>query len=144
LVAGDPLLTAREKLGSGGEGTFGDGLLEGDSGSDFAIGIGLLNMKPGTVVTVLGIEGEWYRVEFNDQYIGPRVGYVSRQNVSAVNAQLTPQDLSIVSGGNQLAPMDLSVPRSPETMEPVDLSIHDQKPKDKANEPIDLSIKLPK
>jgi hypothetical protein len=104
----------------------------------------LLMMPPGSVVKVLGIEGDWYRIEFNDQYIGPRIGYVSRQNVSADDSQFVPQDLSIVSKGNQLEPMDLSVPTSSKTMEPVDLSMHDQKPKDKASEPVDLSIKIPK
>jgi hypothetical protein len=101
-------------------------------------------MEPGTVVKVLGAEGEWYRVEFNDRYNGPRVGYVRSENVLADKGQLSPQDLSVAPKGDRLAPTDLSVPTSPRTLEPVDLSIQKQRPKNTASEPIDLSIKDPK
>jgi hypothetical protein len=104
----------------------------------------LLTMDAGTVVKVLGTQGEWYRVEFNDHYNGPRVGYVRSENVLADNGQLSPQDLSIVPRGDRLTPTDLSVPTSPRTLEPVDLSIQKQQPKKTVTEPIDLSIKNPK
>ena len=103
----------------------------------------LLTMEAGTVVKVLGTEREWYRVEFNDRYNGPRVGYVRSENILADKGQLSPQDLSIAPKGDRLTPTDLSVPTSHKTLEPVDLSIQRQQPK-KANEPIDLSIKDPK
>lgn len=51
----------------------------------------------GTVLRVIGEEGDWYQIEFQDPQLGRRVGYVEKR---LVRAPLP-------------APMDLSVPTAP-------------------------------
>lgn len=38
--------------------------------------------KEGSVVKVIGEEGEWYQIEFQDPQFGRRVGYIEKQHVS--------------------------------------------------------------
>jgi len=75
----------------------------------------LLVVSNGSGFRFLGVEGEWYRVEFNDPRWGKRVGFV--ENKHAIVSTEAPE------------------------MEPVDLSIHDSKPE--KLEPTDLSIREP-
>ena len=41
----------------------------------------------GSTVTVVGADGDWYRVEFNDPMFGKRVGYVAKGRVRVVPRQ---------------------------------------------------------
>jgi hypothetical protein len=50
---------------------------------------------PGTVLRVMGQEGDWFQVEFNDPQWGPRVGWVQRTYVEVRVPELEPMDLSV-------------------------------------------------
>ena len=50
---------------------------------------------PGTVLRVVGQEGDWLQVEFNDPQWGPRVGWVQRTYVQVRVPELEPMDLSV-------------------------------------------------
>lgn len=67
----------------------------------------------GAVFRLLGVDGEWYQVEFDDARWGPRVGWVEKQyaTVSPRNARLVqPIDLSVHDPKiDPLAPVDLSI-----------------------------------
>jgi hypothetical protein len=39
----------------------------------------------GTALNAIGIEGDWYRVEFQDPQWGRRVGYVEMRHVTALS-----------------------------------------------------------
>jgi hypothetical protein len=73
-------------------------------------------LPAGSVVTVIAIEDRWYRVEFNDEQWGRRVGYVAK-------ASTTPTSPT----HNRSLPVDLSVrdPQPPTQSEPIDLSIRE-------------------
>jgi len=73
--------------------------------------------KTGASFKLLGIEGDWYHIEFDDPRKGPGVGFIAKKN--AVLA---------ADGGERLKPVDLTIPGlSPDPLEPVDLSIRDRK-----------------
>ena len=46
----------------------------------------LTTLTPGTVVTVLNIDGDWVNVEFEDERYGRRFGYMARRSVSLPSA----------------------------------------------------------
>jgi hypothetical protein len=71
----------------------------------------------GSGFRLVGIEGDWYRVEFDDPGSGRRVGFVERKYATVKSTEAT-------------------------GLEPVDLSIHDSS--GRKLEPVDLSIKNPK
>ena len=59
----------------------------------------------GSVLRVLGTEGDWYQVEFQDPQYGRRVGYVEKKNVRPQAAPLPPpMDLSIRDSTAQQRP----------------------------------------
>ena len=61
---------------------------------------------------LVGIEGDWYQVEWNEASLGRRVGFVQTKNVvvSAPDAQMRPVDLSIREMNSGVYdPVDISV-----------------------------------
>jgi hypothetical protein len=72
----------------------------------------------GTILNVLGQEGEWLRVEFEDPQWGRRVGWVQKQRVRVSDPNLRPMDLS-VRDASPSSPQS-SVPRGapPQVPEP--------------------------
>ena len=72
----------------------------------------LLVVSKGSGFRFLGVEGEWYRVEFNDPRWGKRVGFVENKHaiVRTEAVELEPVDLSIHdSNSEKLEPIDLSI-----------------------------------
>lgn len=75
--------------------------------------------KEGTTLKVLGIDGEWFNVEFQDPEVGRRVGYIQQKYLQNAGLDLQPMDLSVPevrqavqpSATPRLAPVS---PRSPE------------------------------
>ena len=47
---------------------------------------------PGTVLRVVGEQGEWLQVEFNDPQWGLRTGWIQRANVRLLPPELQPMD----------------------------------------------------
>jgi hypothetical protein len=47
----------------------------------------------GTVLQVIGVDGDWYNVRFQDPEYGPRVGYIQKKYLKTPD--LTPMDLSV-------------------------------------------------
>ena len=65
---------------------------------------------------LVGVEGEWYRVEWADPKWGKRVGFVEKRHamVRTEAVELEPVDLSIHdSESGTLEPIDLSIRNSP-------------------------------
>jgi hypothetical protein len=93
----------------------------------------LMVLRKGSTVTVLGREGSWYRVEFENPTLGHKVGYIAKGNTLSVSPtyrdKMQPVDLSIHEPKTQSdQPVDLSIPEAkPGRLEPTDLSIKDPK-----------------
>jgi hypothetical protein len=95
----------------------------------------------GASFRVVGVEGNFYRVEIPDPRLGRRIGYIEKkyvapQSAAAVRYGLLPtqkpwppaMDLSVPESGfysNSLDPLNLSVPNVPDptSLEPIDLSV---------------------
>lgn len=78
----------------------------------------LLLAKAGSVLGLVRVDGEWYRIEFRDPQVGNRVGYVHRRYVKENSPQA-------------LAPVDASVataPSRPTTSNPVPMDAADVRP----------------
>ena len=72
----------------------------------------LLVVSKGSEFRLLGAEGEWYRVEFDDPRWGKRVGFVEKRHAIATTeaVELGPVDLSIHDSNSEaLEPIDLSI-----------------------------------
>ena len=67
----------------------------------------LRTAKEGSVLTVIAAEDGWYRVEFQDQQWGRRVGYIEKRHVRVIAAP-TPQTVDL----HVQQPVDLTVPES--------------------------------
>jgi hypothetical protein len=84
-------------------------------------------LNAGSVVKVIGIDHDWYRIEFRiPQFGGPYNGFVAAKYITGPSP-------------TRLEPVDLSIPELRATRtEPIDLSISELK----ANhtEPLDLSV----
>lgn len=60
--------------------------------------------REGSVLQLLGQEGEWCNIAFQDPQYGRRVGYIETQFVRIARAGLHPLDLSIAKASISLAP----------------------------------------
>ena len=85
----------------------------------------LLVVSQGSEFRLLGVEGEWYRVEFNDPRWGKRVGFVEKDHaiVRTEAVELEPVDLSVHDSPQQKVeewPVNVQAP-APQSA--VDLSI---------------------
>jgi hypothetical protein len=95
----------------------------------------LTNLPSGTVVPVIGIEGDWLLIRFDDRRWGSRVGYIHCANLRPQAA--TPANSEPVL----LSPPATGVAAAPIPAEPVDLTIPPrEQPGQTRTEPIDLSI----
>jgi hypothetical protein len=69
----------------------------------------------GTVFPVLGVEGDWFQVEWIDSSFGRRVGFIQRSDAVVAksdDSQTKPVDLSIRKpGSTQSEPVDISIKR---------------------------------
>ena len=100
--------------------------------------VALTNLSAGSVVPVLQVEGDWYRIRVNDGRWGPRVGYLHCTNTRLVTARAstktqrrhrTSARASRAFSPNE--PIDVTIdPRQ----ESVDVSIH------RIDEPVNVSI----
>jgi hypothetical protein len=65
----------------------------------------------GSVLRLVGMEGDWFRVEFDDPKWGRRVGFVEKTSavISSPKGYLQPLDLSIRDRKSETAPVDLSI-----------------------------------
>lgn len=59
---------------------------------------------PGTILRVVGEQGDWLQVEFNDPQWGPRVGWIQRSLVRVTSPELQPMDLSVREAPPAAAP----------------------------------------
>ena len=95
----------------------------------------------GASFRVVGVEGNFYRVEIPDPRLGRRIGYIEKTHVAPQSAASTrygtwatqkswppAMDLSVPASGiysNSLDPLNLSFPNVPDptSLEPIDLSV---------------------
>jgi hypothetical protein len=107
-------------------------------------------LNSGASVQVIGNQGNWYQIEFDDPQWGRRLGFILRSDVSSRgrnSSQTEPVDLSVPGlKPSQLKPLDRksdvsSRGRNSSQMEPIDLSVPGLKPKTSELEPLDLSIR---
>ncbi len=104
----------------------------------------LRELSAGVAVKFLGTEGDWYRIQFEDPYLGHQVGFIERKSFAVPMGNLEPADLSVrTRKPTQTELVDLSIgnPKA-DSLKPMDLSI--RKPNADAMEPVDLSIRKPK
>jgi Zn-dependent protease with chaperone function len=102
----------------------------------------LVTIEQGATVIFLGSEGQFYRVEYRDRYVGLRTGYVLSQAVKRPpSSHEVPIDLSIPSKpqkSNHDEPIDLSIRPTPLTpQKPIDLSVTPKAPKSGQARPLE-------
>lgn len=68
---------------------------------------------PGSVLRVIGEQGDWLQVEFNDPQWGVRTGWIQRANVQVLSPELQPMDLSVPSAAPATAPVSESPAAKP-------------------------------
>lgn len=77
----------------------------------------------GTVLKVVGQEGEWFQVQFEDPQSGLRTGWVRSEFVTITRPELEPMDLSI-----KLPPTPSAAPRPTEPTQPPATAVAPQAP----------------
>jgi hypothetical protein len=69
--------------------------------------------KQGSALNVIEIEGDWYRVEFQDPEFGRRVGYIEKRHVTAVPARPAALDLTVPEAPSDVRPGTSAANRLP-------------------------------